>query len=100
MDNLKYPETPMLDKIHKIKPFSQNIGDFLEWLEEQGMRICSLVGREGFKEWAPIPQGKIRLLEPYFGIDQNQAEEERKAVLEFARLRYPESREGNGQKAE
>lgn len=79
MDGL--PPTPMLDKMEAVRARSQEIGEFLEWLGQQGYVICCS-GR-----YPPAPAGKSteQLLAEYFGIDLEAAERERRAVLDFVR---------------
>ena len=35
-----YPETPNLDKMGEVKETSQTVGEFLEWLGEQGWQVA------------------------------------------------------------
>jgi len=40
------PPTPELDKMHAARPATQRVGEFLEWLGEQGLHICQYVDEE------------------------------------------------------
>ena len=77
------PPTPTLDKMQAVHARSQAIGEFLEWLGQQGYVICCS-GR-----YPPAPAGKSteQLLAEYFGIDLEAAERERRAVLDYVRKR-------------
>ncbi len=59
--------TPELDKISKVEKDTQNIGAFLDWLQE--------------KHEVHLPKSILDLLADYFDIDQKGAEKERKAIL-------------------
>jgi len=83
-----------LEKIAANREDSQKIGEFLEWLSEQGYSICDLVEDVECEDedcgivsdqWLSIPKGKEEVLSNYFGIDLKKAEEERCALLESIR---------------
>jgi hypothetical protein len=98
----KYPE---LDKIHAVSDDSQKIGEFLEWLQSEGYSLGKYVEHEhdldcwewtnlggrrmkqyvcGYSEgtnFVRIPLRINDLLAEYFGIDENKAEQERRAIL-------------------
>lgn len=108
-----YPATPELDRMLKIADKSQKIGEFIEWLGEQGYAICvqreftytytidvpePIPGRPHAHRWVPreregktqplwTPVGKPipALLAAFFGLDQNAMERERMAVLDYVR---------------
>lgn len=77
---LKDPETPMLEKLRSVRHESQQIGEFLEWLEHQGIHLMTY--GEG-DELSPDYRGVERLLADYFEIDLVQVEKERQALLEW-----------------
>lgn len=91
-------ETPMLDKMAGVKERSQVIGEFLDWLGTQGMHLCTLqdvpmafwdeyqgaMDVEEVTYW-PVNKNIERLLAEYFGIDLDQAEQERRELLERIR---------------
>jgi hypothetical protein len=72
-----------LDRMRAVKPCAEILGPFLEWLQEQGYVICewSESGGYGVPAWAPIRQNIEQLLADYFGIDLEQVEAEKRAVL-------------------
>lgn len=39
----KPPKTPECDKLSSVKDRSQPIGEFLEWLGERGINLCSIL---------------------------------------------------------
>jgi hypothetical protein len=74
--------TPECDKITAARSESQQIGNFLEWLAEQNMEICTR--REtGWGHVMMIPQMESReqLLARYFEVDLQEVERERRALL-------------------
>ena len=108
------PKTPTLDKLSRVSKESQRIGDFLEWLKEQGIELCSIheCGKdcskrrcEHFEQYVPAvvrsQEEKVAerlagqalktartteaVLATYFGIDLDKVEEERRALLDYVR---------------
>lgn len=80
------PETPELDKMHKVKEDSQKIGEFLEWLGSQGIELMQW--RKNYpRDRHPFPIGESieKLLYRYFEIDFDKAEAERRALLDYVR---------------
>lgn len=110
MNKSQHPE---LDKIKAVSEDSRKLGEFLEWLRAQGYVFAQWVDHEHTEdcyqmEESPFNPGKMRptlacslnegdenflpvswnindLLAQYFGIDQDQAERERRAILESLR---------------
>ena len=73
------PDCPECDKLVKVAPDSQKIGNFIDWLHEQGMELCT---------WSDVDQGYFdchenteNLLARYFKIDLKTVEQERQALL-------------------
>jgi len=86
IDAKKYPE---LAKMDDAQPTSQVIGEFLDWLSENGMLVGKHIVPEGWttEAFLPISEGTEALLARYFGIDLNAVERERRQVLaEFNQL--------------
>ncbi len=83
-----YPEC---DKMSKVTDNSQTIGGFLEWLGEQGIRLCTLEKMdepfEPFEDhWCPIRENIESILAKYFEIDLALVDKEKCAMLkELAR---------------
>lgn len=76
-------EFPELDKMLEVQEQSQAIGEFLEWLQSQGIILSrfddesdALVGTHRSIE---------RLLADYFEIDLDAVERERRVMLERIR---------------
>ena len=138
-----YPAAPTLDRMKEVAPFSQKIGEFLEWLGERGVTLCTShehtedchtmnMKPTEFRRWAKqrmkddkmvwqrdrkpfelrdvisleeFRDGRFnspkcgcydgqymashdsidKLLHAFFEIDANQAEQERRAVLDWVR---------------
>ena len=93
---MEKPPTPTLDKMLAVKDKSQIIGNFLEWLGEEGIelaqyhkhkptcydckenRLCQLY--EGDLIPIHLPSEKVA---QYFDIDLNEAEREKRKILEM-----------------
>jgi len=72
--------TPELDKIGAIKEQSQTIGEFLDWLSEEGFTICEW--DEDRQEFLTHHQSIEERLGDYFGIDVEEAARERQRILD------------------
>ena len=70
-------EYPELEKMRRVNHISSQIGQFLEWLGEQG--IC-LAKWEGERLARYNPSITVLLAE-YFEIDLGKADREREAIL-------------------
>lgn len=77
----RYPECDKLDNNWKAY---RAIYKFLEWLSEQKMTICELLGKE-FPEFQPVTKNAQDLVYEYFRIDANKLERERRVMLEKVR---------------
>lgn len=73
------PETPEHDKMRAISEESHKIGEFLGWLDERGLFLCQF--RESIEEFIPIGTPYEKLLADYFGINLDNIEEEKVAML-------------------
>lgn len=85
---------PEHDKVRAVKDRSQEIGNFIEWLQENNMQICSR--EEVFPEhhqWFPTHKSIETLLAEYFEIDLDKLEEEKRAMLAELRGENPTPRE-------
>lgn len=86
-------ERPECDKMVKVKPQSQAIGQFLEWLDEQNIQLatyhvhgehCTEHAREcGYSEHdlAPHRETIEELIARHFNIDMEKVEAEKRALL-------------------
>lgn len=113
MSKKELPACPECDKMIEVNKESQAIGEFLEWLESKGCKICEWV--DGITEadviaaafaldmekldelegkplrgYSPISKNTEKILAEYFKIDLNKVEAERRALL--AALRENEDR--------
>src|SRR3990172_3614682 len=96
-ESIKQPPTPTLDRISAIGEQSQAIGEFIEWLHDNGYEICKrheadrtliaeaarnelgsanlidLVGWfiERAQAWQPVYKSIDSLLHEFFEIDPN-----------------------------
>lgn len=72
---------PQLAKTQAMQEQLQSIGEFIEWLGENGMAICT--SQEGLRgtNFYPVMDSTEALLAKHFEIDLNAAERERRAVL-------------------
>lgn len=78
IDRSKYPALANLDDLHAQK---LTVSDFLEWLCEQRIDLCSIIPGTGHDRWAPITEGAEALTARYLGLDLNAIERERRAML-------------------
>lgn len=78
IDATKYPQ---LAKMEAVQDESQILGEFLDWLSENGMSICKpLEGLRG-DSFFPVMETSEQLLARRFGVDLNAVERERRQVL-------------------
>lgn len=75
--------TPEMDKIKAVQDQSQTIGEFLEWLSEEGFTICELA--EDRDLFLPHRRSIEERLGDYFEIDTEEAERERQRILDAIR---------------
>lgn len=71
--------TPMLDKMHAVKPKSQAIGEFLDFMENRQIRLCEW--DEVQERYYSVGKSIETILAEYFAIDLKQVEKERMAIL-------------------
>lgn len=81
-------EYPEHERIHAVKEKSQAIGEFIDWLREKGVTLCTFRQHE----YWPLDniQGKRartieEILSIYFDIDQDKIEKEKRAMLDELR---------------
>jgi len=79
------------DRALEVRPFSQKIGEFLDWLRvEKDLAICRHAHYEDASEmdgWVPAGVSTETLLAEFFGIDLNKVEQEKRAILERLRAK-------------
>ncbi len=75
------PQVPMLEKMKSVKEDSQKLGSFLDWLmNDQGYALAKM---DKYGELMPIYDSIEVILAEYFEIDLNQAEDEKRALLDY-----------------
>ena len=81
------PETPELNKMAAVQRSTKTINGFLDWLQEEGIQLCTTKGLDGQEHDYPREDGRSRekLLADYLGIDLKKVEEERRALLDSLR---------------
>lgn len=77
-----------LEKYSQVFEQRKTVEEFLDWLNEEEILLCSLL-REGrvVERWAPILKNRQELLDKYFDIDPVQLGKERRKLLEQLRGR-------------
>ena len=73
---------PEHEKLKEVQPQSQTIGEFIEWLDEQGIWLASF---NRFDRLDPINDGTEKLLARYLEIDLQALEAEKVALLGMQR---------------
>lgn len=84
-------ETTECDKLSKVAPDSQKIGEFLDWLQDEReprLTLCRFVEEEGSDGYFPDHGSIQNLLAEYFKIDMDQVERERAAILDGLRASH------------
>lgn len=86
-----YPEH---DKMSAVLEQSQTIGEFLDWLSEQGITRARFEKMEGWRDPVLVPTHESIevLLARYFGIDLSVIEAEKRAMLYAATQHYVQER--------
>ncbi len=72
------------DKLKKVQPQSQAIGQFLEWLLDAKQYVICALDEKGYS-WYPVRDSIEDLLYAYFEIDPKKIEQEKRAMLEEIR---------------
>lgn len=78
IDGDKYPQ---LAQMRAVQAQSQAIGEFIEWLGENGMVICTTEDGLRGGRYYPVGTPTEALLARHFGVDLNAVERERRQVL-------------------
>lgn len=84
--NEKYPECA---KLQEVTPFSQKIGEFVDWLRDEHDLVLARWDRDedSLNEVSPSME---RLLAEFFDIDLAKVDAERRAILAELRGEDPE----------
>lgn len=75
---------PTLKKMEEIQPFSQKIGDFLDFMANKGYYMCEFIERDDYDIdiYSPTFLSREQMLAMFFDIDLVEAEKERQALLD------------------
>ncbi|KKM04767.1 hypothetical protein LCGC14_1761010 [marine sediment metagenome] len=81
---MEQPKTPNCDKMLAVKDKSQVLTEFVDWLnhKEKGYHICQWFDET--LEYASYG-GYSKLFAEFFGIDYDEMEREKQAILTFIR---------------
>lgn len=78
------PATPELEKQSAaIKDGAHKIGEFLDWLESEGIVLARHGERSGYL--VTVSGGFQELIAGFYKIDLNKIEQERRALLAYVR---------------
>ena len=78
------PKTPTLDAMLKVKPQSQAIGQFLDWLSSQKeLTVCQY--DDATERYWPARFSIEEIIAEHLGINLKKAEKEKLALLESIR---------------
>lgn len=81
------PQVPECDRLSEVAPYSQKIGEFLDWCRaEKGWLLAGLTD-EG--DIGPVIYSVTKVLAEFFRIDLDKVEEERRSILEYIRAESP-----------
>jgi len=83
-----YPDTPELDRELVLKPDQEIISDFLIWVQDTGMSLCRATEEDDPQAYRPIMISLDLLVSSYFGSNLEEAEKEKKAILEHLTNKY------------
>lgn len=91
LDRAKYPQLTRLDDVNAEM---QAVREFLAWLGEERIDLCTVIPGLAHDRWAPVCDGTEKLVARHFGIDLNAVENERRAILRGAASASEERRNG------
>lgn len=85
MSDAPPPSYPEHEQLALVQSRSQAVGDFIEWLGQNQMAICTWIDRRD--EWVAVGMGRDKLLALHFGIDLDRLEAEKRDII--ARMSQP-----------
>lgn len=77
------PQYPEHEKLKDLGGANQIVGDFIEWLHENGMWIAQYAARSD--QLIVSTKNRDELIAEHFGIDRKRLENEKQAMLDFLR---------------
>jgi len=85
---MEYPKCPECEKLNAAAPYSQKIGEFIEWLHTKGICLAEWVEDSEYPDedegdLRSIRTNKQDLLAEFFEIDMNKVEKEREQMLAY-----------------
>lgn len=84
----KQPKCPEAEKLAAVSEDSNKIGGFLSWLSSQGVYLAEYDESDNFvrsSDYKLTDYGINRILAEYYGIDLDEVERERRALLDWLR---------------
>ncbi len=84
MENKTKTKISECNKLTAVKSQSATLSEFVDWLEENGMRICKMVDCE-VAPYEAIMETNEKLFARFFDIDLDKLEEERQNLLKACR---------------
>jgi hypothetical protein len=87
---MKELKLPQHEKLEEVKEQSQQLGEFLEWLQSR-YTLCELLkpsGNDGEywdESFVPVHRNIQHILAEYFGIDYDELMQEKDRLLEYIR---------------
>lgn len=83
---VKQPQTPECDKLAAARPQAQVVGDFLTWLQDEGIELATWgENDDGDEALLPLHYNIEPLIAKFLDIDLNKVENERRAILDVIR---------------
>lgn len=85
-----YPPTPTLDRMKEVRPQTEAVADFYEWLHANGFAVMKVISKPGiftdseFVEYVH-PGGLEPMLADWQEIDLAAADREKRALLDYVR---------------
>ncbi len=78
------PGYPQHDAIKALGGANQTVGDFIEWLSENGLTICEFIGNSSLRggDYVPTHNSRDRLIAAFFEIDADELSREKDRMLE------------------
>jgi len=82
------PRYPELEKMRAVREKSMLLSEFVDWLEQNDMRICVRTKSNGVyaSPYESVPMRYEELFAKFFDIDLKKVDQERELVLEELRL--------------
>ena len=77
---MSYPEH---DRLSAVADKSQCVGEFLEWLQEQGITLCAWSDEE--RMYFGAAESTASMLSRFFEVDLHRLESEKRAMLDEQR---------------